>query len=74
MKQVTITDRASAMIEAYRDEEHANHIKASLLDVICYIIDEADINRNMSRADLRLLATISEYSDLITELSQTNDE
>lgn len=73
MKQVTITDRASEMIEAYRDEEHTDHIKARLLDIMCCIIDEAEINGNMSRADLRLLATISNYNDLITELSQTSE-
>lgn len=74
MKQITITDRAAAMVEAFRDEEHTDHIKALTLDLVCSLIDDAETNEAMSREDLRLLSTISDYNRLITELSKTSDE
>lgn len=73
MKQISITDRAFAMIEAYRDEEHTDHIKASLFDAVCGIIDDANDNDTMSSDTLHLLAAISDLNELITELSKTNE-
>ena len=73
MKQVMLTDIASAMVEQFRDEEHIDHIKALTLDLVCSLIDEAEINEAMSREELSLLSIISDYNRLITELSKTSD-
>ena len=74
MIQVMLTNVASAVVEAFRDEEHADHIKALMLDLVCSLIDDAETNEAMSREDLRLLSIISDYNRLITELSKTSDE
>ena len=73
MKQVMLTDIASAMVEQFRDEENTDHIKALTLDLVCSLIDEAEINEAMSREELSLLSIISDYNRLITELSKTSD-
>ena len=73
MRQVMITDAASAMVEQFRDEENIDHIKAWMLDLVCSLIDDAETNEAMSREELRLLYTISDYNRLITELSKTSD-
>lgn len=73
MKQVMLTDVASAMVEQFRDEENTDHIKALTLDLVCSLIDEAEINEAMSREELSLLSIISDYNRLITELSKTSD-
>ena len=73
MKQVTLTDIASAMVERFRDDEHIDHIKALTLDLVCSLIDDAETNEAMSRGELRLLSIISDYNRLITELSKTSD-
>lgn len=73
MKQVMLTDVASAMVEQFRDEENTDHIKALTLDLVCSLIDEAEINEVMSREELSLLSIISDYNRLITELSKTSD-
>ncbi len=73
MRKVTITNRAFAMVEAYRDEQHTDQVKANLLDVVCSVIDNAETDQAMSRENLRLLSAISDLNDLITELSKTND-
>lgn len=72
MQQVTITDRASEIVKSFRDEEHTNQIKAHLLDVVCSVIDDVDINGTMS-GEVRLLSVISDLNDLIMELSKTSD-
>ena len=74
MKQIEVTDRAFAMIEAYRDEEHTDHIKASLLDAVCGIIDDANDNDTMNSDTLHLLAAISDLNELINELSKTSEQ
>lgn len=73
MKQVMLTDVASAMVEQFRDEENTDHIKALTLDLVCSMIDDAETNEAMSRGELRLLSIISDYNRLITELSKTSD-
>ena len=73
MKQVMLTDLASAMVEQFRDEEYTDHIKAFTLDLVCSLIDDADTNEAMSREELRLLSTISDYNRLITELSKASE-
>lgn len=73
MKQITLTDEASTMVERFRDEEYTNCIKALTLDLVCSLIDDAETNEAMSREELRLLSTISDYNRLITELSKTDD-
>ena len=73
MKQVMLTDIASAMVEQVRDEENTDHIKALTLDLVCSLIDAAEINEAMSREELSLLSIISDYNRLITELSKTSD-
>lgn len=73
MKQVLLTDVASAMVEQFRDEEYIDHIKALTLDLVCSLIDDADTNEAMSREELRLLSTISDYNRLITELSKASE-
>lgn len=73
MRQVMVTDEASAMVEQFRDEENIDHIKALTLDLVCSLIDDAETNEAMSREELHLLSTISDYNRLITELSKTSD-
>lgn len=73
MKQVLLTDVASAMVEQFRDEEYIEHIKALSLDLVCSLIDDSDTNEAMSREELRLLSTISDYNRLITELSKASE-
>lgn len=73
MKQVMLTDVASAMVEQFRDEEYTDHIKALALDLVCSLIDDAETNEAMSRGELRLLSTISDYNRLITELSKASE-
>ena len=73
MRQVMVTDEASAMVEQFRDEENTDHIKAWMLDLVCSLIDDAETNEAMSREELHLLSTISDYNRLITELSKTSD-
>ena len=73
MKQVWLTDVASAMVEQFRDEEYIDHIKALTLDLVCSLIDDAETNEAMSRVELRLLSTISDYNRLITELSKASE-
>ena len=73
MKQVMLTDIASAMVEQFRDEENTDHIKALTLDLVCSLIDDAETNEEMSREELSLLSIISDYNRLITELSKTSD-
>lgn len=73
MKQVMLTDVASAMVEQFRDEENTDHIKALTLDLVCSMIDDAETNEAMSRGELRLLSTISDYNRLITELSKASE-
>ena len=73
MKQVMLTDEASAMVEQFRDEENTDHIKALTLDLVCSLIDDAETNEAMSRGELRLLSTISDYNRLITELSKASE-
>lgn len=73
MKQVLLTDVASAMVEQFRDEEYIDHIKALTLDLVCSLIDDAETNEAMSRGELRLLSTISDYNRLITELSKASE-
>lgn len=73
MKQVLLTNVASAMVEQFRDEEYIEHIKALSLDLVCSLIDDADTNEAMSREELRLLSTISDYNRLITELSKASE-
>ena len=53
---------------------HIDHIKASLLDAVCGIIDDANDNDTMSSDTLHLLAAISDLNELITELSKTNEQ
>ena len=73
MKLVLLTDVASAMVEQFRDEEYIDHIKALTLDLVCSLIDDAETNEAMSRVELRLLSTISDYNRLITELSKASE-
>lgn len=73
MKQVMLTDVASAMVEQFRDEAYTDHIKALTLDLVCSLIDDAETNEAMSRGELRLLSTISDYNRLITELSKASE-
>ena len=73
MKQVMLTDEASAMVEQFRDEENTDHMKALTLDLVCCLIDDAETYEAMSREELHLLSTISDYNRLITELSKTSD-
>lgn len=68
-----LTDVASAMVEQFRDEEYTDHIKALALDLVCSLIDDAETNEAMSRGELRLLSTISDYNRLITELSKASE-
>ena len=73
MKQVMLTDVASAMVEQFRDEENTDHIKALTLDLVCSLIDDAETNEAMSREELSLLSIISDYNRLITELSKASE-
>lgn len=72
MKQIEVTDRAFALIEAYRNDT-TEIIKASLFDAVCGIIDDATENDMMGNDTLHILAGISDLNELITELSKTKD-
>lgn len=73
MKKVNLTNKAASMVEAFRDEAHTANIKSYLLDIVCSIIDEADESGGMSKDGMQMLCTVSDFNELITELSRTSE-
>lgn len=73
MKKVNLTNKAASMVEAFRDEAHMANIKSYLLDIVCSIIDEADESGGMSQDVMHMLCTVSDFKELMTELSKTSE-
>lgn len=73
MRQISVTERAFLEIKSYRDEGFLNYVKSNLFDAACEIIDDASGDDVISGTALRALVTISDFNDLITELSKTEE-
>lgn len=70
MKRIEVSDTAAARIEALRDGEHLNMTKATICDLLCEIVNDADTDGTGKEEFLPLLVAIGDYVDLINALHE----
>lgn len=80
MESITITKRASREIENFREDEYLQFCKANICDAFCVLVD--DLNENTATKDypreranvyINALSVLSNYCNLMTELSKTEE-
>ena len=73
MRNIVVTDRAADMIAEVRDFEALCVKKSCLFDLLACIIDNADENGKFGKFDLPMMEAITDYADLLHELSLDTD-
>lgn len=70
MKRIEVSDTAAARIEALRDDDYLNMTKATICDLLCEIVSDADTDGTEKEEFLPLLVAIGDYVDLINALHE----
>lgn len=70
MKRIEVSDTAAACIEALRDDDYLNMTKATICDLLCEIVSDADTDGTEKEEFLPLLITIGDYVDMINALHE----
>ena len=67
MKLYEVTERAEEILHALSDEHYLHFVKSQICDVMCSVIDRAEVNGTIAE-DLKLLTILSDTADAVTEL------
>ncbi len=70
---VEVNNRLAKMIEDCRNEESLNAQKAIICDMLCEMIDDADINGTERLKFLAPMIVIADYVELLNEFNKVND-
>lgn len=71
--QIEVNNRLAKMIEDCRNEERLNAQKAIICDMLCEMIDDADINGIERLKFLSPMVVIADYVELLNEFSRITD-
>lgn len=61
MKRIEVSDTAAARIEALRDDDYLNMTKATICDLLCEIVSDADTDGTEKRG---IFAPLGRYRGL----------
>nr|CDL65834.1 unnamed protein product [uncultured bacterium] len=80
MENITITKRALREIKDFREDEYLQFCKANICDAFCVLVDgltentaTKDYPRETANVYINALSILSNYCDLMTELSKTEE-
>lgn len=80
MENITITKRALREIKDFREDEYLQFCKANICDAFCVLVDDLnestatiDYPRETANVYINALSILSNYCDLMTELSKTEE-
>ena len=72
MKLYEVTEGTAIIMQALSDEHYLHFIKSQICDVMCSVIDRAEVNGTIAE-DLKLLIILSDTADAVTELSRCRE-
>ncbi|MBE6247543.1 MAG: hypothetical protein E7110_09160 [Bacteroidales bacterium] len=70
---VEVNNRLAKMIEDCRNEERLNAQKAIICDILCEMIDDADINGTERLKFFTPMVVIADYVEILNEFNRVNN-